>query len=146
MKYLYISILLIFTGCIISCKQEPAPQPKPRPVPVTYETTLHTMEVAYDTILGRRGLFVYNDALEFEFDSIDMKYFMDNGFTFNCIEKKRPTTQSLWVKKDTTFIQSIVVCGKSDSTRTLVRQGVREGEEVVLGIEQVPVRINERKR
>ncbi len=138
-KSALLPILIFSAVCLLSaCRHEP-PKREPKTEHIIYQTVFHTIDATREKIKGVEGIVVYNDALEFDFDSTEIEDFKEKGFQFHPVTSLKKGEQTLWLKKDNIFTQSAVRCIQADEDRTIITQGVKEGDEVVLGMDQIPV-------
>lgn len=130
--------ILTVALALTSCHQKKTPQ-QPKPVEMVYTYSLQTFEVGKDTIGGKVGLCVYNDAFTFNFDSTEMSELGELGFRFKLAEDKKKNEQAIWLVRDSTFTQTIVKCGIADDERTIITKGAKKGDCVVWKSRQIAI-------
>lgn len=136
--YTYISIFLALILTFAACHKKPAAK-QPDPVKIVYTYSLQTFEVGKDTIGGKIGLCVYNEAFTFNFDSTEMSELKELGFRFKMAENKKKNEQTIWLIRDSTFTQTIVKCGIADDERTIITKGAKKGDYVVWKSRQIAI-------
>ena len=138
--FVFIASILAFTAC-----HKKTATKHSVPVKIVYTYSLQTFEVGRDTIGGKVGLCVYNEAFAFNFDSTEMAELSELGFHFKMAEKKK-NEQAIWLVRDSTFTQTIVKCGIADDERTIITKGAKKGDYVVWKSRQVAIPQKVKKR
>ena len=101
------------------------------------------------------GVCIPMTALFASIDAETMKLLEKKGYTFNSLYKnqeeltqglKDVTKKTIWVKKgENTYEQVSVTTGLNNGVKTLISEGLREGEEVVVGVSEAMAGMKEGK-
>ncbi|MBR5919668.1 MAG: efflux RND transporter periplasmic adaptor subunit [Bacteroidales bacterium] len=101
------------------------------------------------------GVCIPMTALFASIDAETMKQLEKKGYTFNSLYKnqeeltqglKDVTKKTIWVKKgENTYEQVSVTTGLNNGVKTLISEGLREGEEVVVGVSEAMAGMKEGK-
>lgn len=134
-----ISIFLALILTLTACHKKNTTTKQSTPVKIVYTYSLQTFEVGRDTIGGKVGLCVYNEAFTFNFDSTEMAELSELGFHFKTAEKKKKNEQAIWLVRDSTFTQTVIKCGIADDERTIITKGAKKGDYVVWKSRQIAI-------
>ena len=96
-----------------------------------YGFSIHTIQAKQDTLGGNVGICVSNDVLQYTPDSLTIQFLEKQHYNICNSQFDGP---AVWVMRGPTFSRIPVTCGASDSTRTLITNGLKEGESVVASI------------
>ena len=101
------------------------------------------------------GVCIPMTALFASIDAETMKQLEKKGYTFQSLYKnqeeltqglKDVTKKTIWVKKgENTYEQVSVTTGLNNGVKTLISEGLREGEEVVVGVSEAMAGMKEGK-
>ena len=123
----------------------------------TPESKLFPGMTASVTITTKKesGVCIPMTALFASIDAETMKQLEKKGYTFNSLYKnqeeltqglKDVTKKTIWVKKgENTYEQVSVTTGLNNGVKTLISEGLREGEEVVVGVSEAMAGMKEGK-
>ena len=124
-----IALLLIILTAAASCTRHEAPEEAQNAQ--WWGFSIHTIQAKQDTLNGNIGLCVTNDVLQYTPDSLTIQFLEKQHYN---ICNNRFDGDAVWVMRGHTFTRMPVTCGESDSTRTLITHGLKEGEAVVADI------------
>ena len=123
-------ILTIFTAC-----SDHNNSPQKQSVDIQWGIAIRTIEAKQDTLSGESGVCIVNNALSYTLDSATEQALKSQQYSIN---DKQLDGTSVWVIHDRQLTRTPVTCGKNDSKRTLITDGLSGGEELVTSIHISP--------
>ncbi len=121
-----IALLLVVLTAVASCTRHEVPEEAPSGQ--WYGFSIRTIQARQDTLNGNVGICVSNDVLQYSPDTLIIQFLEKQHYN---VCNSRFDGPAVWVMRGQSFTRIPVTCGASDSTRTLITNGLTEGESVV---------------